>query len=70
MESLQHNILAVVVHGSDNNSNKLVELYLATVVVVECLEETVNVLGVDIDTEVMNALAELVLVEEAILVGI
>jgi len=62
--------LAVVVHGSDNNSNKLVELYLATVVVVECLEETVNVLGVDIDTEVMNALAELVLVEEAILVGI
>jgi len=62
--------LAVVVHGSDNNSNKLVELYLATVVVVECLEETVNVLGVDIDTEIMNALAELVLVEEAILVGI
>jgi hypothetical protein len=63
LESLLHELCAELVHRADDDSDKLVKADLPGSVNIECLEETIDVLLINFDLEVLDALAELVKVK-------
>jgi hypothetical protein len=66
LKHLLDDICAVVVHRSYYDSNEFIKFYLAAVIVIKGLEETVDVFAFKLDSKIMDALAELVLIEKSI----
>jgi hypothetical protein len=65
LESLYANVGAELVHWTDHATNKLIEVDFVVAVHVKDLEESRDILLVDLNAEVVDSLSELVLVKGA-----
>jgi hypothetical protein len=65
LESLYANVGAELVHWTDNAANKLIEVDFVVAVNVKDLEESRDILLVNLNAKVVDSLSELVLVKGA-----
>lgn len=65
LESLDANVRAELVHRANNTTDKLVEVDFIVAIYVKDLEESRDVLLVNLDTKIVDRLSELVLIKGA-----
>ena len=63
LEGFEGKVGSELVHGSNYDSNKLIEVNLTITCVVEALEQSCKILGFDVDSEILNGFVKLVWVE-------
>jgi len=60
VEDLLDELCSELVHRANNNSNEFIKVDFPSSVIVESLEETINILFINVNLEVLNAFFELI----------